>query len=729
MPNTVFSGWLNHFQQHATELNERRLIMLVGEEKWAHGLLQTIPSFNLNRNNTNEKKWLIYGDSKLIKANVSLKRFRDRLGSESGYVVVNERELSIDAFAALSGTIVAGGILFLLINDKAQVKKSHFFKRFYSLLQNSPEHVIFEQHALVFPLLNPINQISDKQKLDMDKYSSAKALAFDCMTQEQATAVEAITKVIKGKNKRPLVLTADRGRGKSSALAIACAELLAMAKNDNKLHIIISAAELNSVQIFFNQLASSLPQGNQAGNRFEALNGAVEFMPIDKLLELKPKASLVLVDEAAAIPVYLLEKLLFHHSRLVFASTVHGYEGAGRGFTLKFQQVLTALFPQWRSLHINQPIRWRSGDPLEKLVFDACLLNAELPSISSNIQESNSEIQKSEVEFKYFTSDALISNEKLLRQVLSVLVTAHYQTKPSDVQMLLDNKQVQLVCLMSGKKEQEQVIAVALLINEGKFNNQSITEAELDGINKSKRRLRNNFIPQSLLTQCGVEQAFDYHYLRVMRIAVHPQIQQQGLGSLFLSEITKFAKVQGADFIASSFGGTKPLLSFWLKAGFRLARIGFSKDKASGEQSALVLKSICENSEFLLDEINTEFYRCFDYLLVDEYKNLATNLVALIQQYAPQACFPELTRLDNRNIETFSQGYRQYSSCVFSLHLWLKHQLCFKSLNDDVLSVLIARIMQKHSVSDICSTYNFTGKKALEQFLRESVISGLKASY
>lgn len=728
MPNTAFLEWFNHFKQHAKALNERRLIVLVGEDEWAHSLLQKIPSFNSDRNYTDEKTWLIYGDSNLIKANVSSQRFRDRLGSESDYVVFNERELTIDAFAALSGTIVAGGILFLLINDIALFKKSHFFRRFYSLLQTNTEHVILEQKALVFPLLNPINQMSDKRKVDSVRSVSSKGLAYRCVTQEQVSAVEAITKVIKGKSKRPLVLTADRGRGKSSALAIACAELLAMAKNDNKLHIIITAAELNSVQIFFNQLARSLPQGNQEGHQFVALNGVVEFVALDKLLKLKPKVSLVLVDEAAAIPVYLLGQLLSHHSRLVFASTVHGYEGAGRGFTLKFQQTLTASFPQWRSLHINEPIRWRSGDPLEKLVFDACLLNAELPVIGNYRQDSTLVMQETLFQFKYFTSDALVSNENLLRQIFSVLVTAHYQTKPSDVQMLLDNKQVQLVCLMSGDKEQEQVIAVALLINEGKFNKQSITEAELDAVNKSKRRLRNNFIPQSLLTQCGVEQAFDYHYLRVMRIAVHPLVQHQGLGSLFLSDITKFAKAQGADFLASSFGSTKDLLSFWLNAGFKLGRIGFNKDKASGEKSALVLKSLCENSEFLLDEINTEFYRCFDYLLVEEYKNLATNLVALILQHAPQSSLPELSTLDDRNIEAFSLGYRQYSSCVFSLHLWLKQQLCCKSFNDDVLAVLIARIMQKHSVSDICTSYNFTGKKALEQFLRESVISALKAN-
>jgi tRNA(Met) cytidine acetyltransferase len=726
MRNTTFSRWFDDFHQQAKTLNERRLIVLLGEDRWGYSLLQTIQSFHQNRKNTDEEVWLVYGDNELIKANVSSKRFRDRLGTESDFVVFTQQQLSVDAFAALSGTLVGGGILFLITNDITLVKQSNFFKRFFFLLQGYSEHVILEQAALVLPPLEPKIQVSDERVINPPNSSERQALTYGCVSQGQVNAVEAIINVIKGKSKRPLVLTADRGRGKSSALAIACAQLLTEAKNDNKLHIVITAAELNSVQVFFKQLAKSLPQGHLEGHIFTTYHGFVEFVPIDKLLKWQPNVSLVLVDEAAAIPVYLLQKLLLNHSRLVFASTIHGYEGAGRGFTLKFQHTLTTLFPKWRSLHINEPIRWRSGDPLEQLVFDACLLNAELSSLSNHRKQSNLAPPKTPFDFKHFTAEALLANESLLRQVFSVLVTAHYQTKPSDVQMLLDNKQIELVCFMSSDEGVKEVIAVALLIHEGNFNTQGITEAELTAVSKAKRRLKNNFIPQSLLTQCAVEQAFDYHYLRVMRIAVHPQLQHQGIGSLFLNQITTFAKAQGADFLASSFGATKPLLSFWLTANFKLGRIGFSQDKASGEQSALVLKSLSENSEPLLASINTEFYRCFDYLLVEEYKHLSTNLVALIQAHCPPSSLKVLSQLDIANAEAFALGYRQYSSCVFSLHLWLKQELCNQELDNEVLCVLISRIMQKHSIADVCHTYHFTGKKALEQFLKLSVKSGLK---
>ena len=721
MQNIAFSQWLCHFQEQAKALLERRLILLVGDDEWANHLLNSVHSFPKGGEILAEKSWLIYGDSELIEANIPPKRFRDILGTESDYVICTHQSLSVDAVAALSGTLVAGGIFFLVINDISLFKQSNFFKRFYYLLNGYSEHVILKQEEFFLPVFESIKPVDIKREINTEVPVGSQTLMYGCVTQEQVSAVDAITKVVRGKSKRPLVLTADRGRGKSSALAIACAQLLLVAKNDNKLHIIITAADRSAVKIFFEQLEKSLPQGHLDGSRFIVLNGLVEFVAVDQLLLLQKAVSLVLVDEAAAIPVYILKQLLLRHSRIAFSSTVHGYEGAGRGFTIKFQQILNRLLPHWRSFHINEPIRWRLGDPLEQLIFDSCLLNAELPSLPS----SCSNIKKGKVEFKCFTGEDLLANEQLLRQVFSVLVTAHYQTKPSDVQMLLDNEQVQLVCLMSTDGKREQVIAVALLMHEGNYTEQKVSELEVAAINKAEKRLRNNFIPQSLLTQCGVEKAFDYHYVRVMRIAVHPQLQNKGFGSLLLKHIAQFVKATGSEFLASSFGATQPLLSFWLNAGFKLGRIGFNKDKASGEHSALIIKSLTDSSDITLSEINSEFYRQFDYLLVDEYKYLEPNLVALVQQHCPLASLMTLTSLDIANIEAFAYGYRQYSSCVFSLHLWLKQQLCKQNILEDVANIFICRVMQKHCISDVCSAYHFTGKKELEHFLRQSVVNTL----
>lgn len=729
MQNRAFSSWFYHYQQSALSLNERRLVVLVGDDCWANSLLQSINYDGSVSAKQKKNTCLVYGESEHIKANIAKQRFCDKLGSESDCVIFNclddkVASLSIDALAVLSGTLVAGGVFFLLVKDRSQIATSHFYTRFFSLVET------FSQHTV-------INQSAEPSQFDLSEFSSPElssansnaatekphqTFAHGCKTQEQLTAVEAVIKVLKGKRNQPLVLTADRGRGKSSALAIACAQILKDATKDNPLRVVITAPDIDSLAIFFDQLANSLPSGKLERTKYYAEFGSVEFIAIDQLLKQQVTASLVLVDEAAAIPIYLLEQLLSRYSRLVFASTIHGYEGAGRGFTLKFQQTLTEEFSQWRNLHIHEPIRWRVDDPLEQLVFDACLLNAELPELSSEHQK----ITPSTLVFKTFTAHELVSNESLFKQLFAVLVTAHYQTKPSDVQMLLDNKQVQLVCLLSENVMEQQVFAVALLINEGQSNDCNIETNDINAVNHSKRRLKNNFVPQSLLTQCGIEYAFDYHYMRVMRIAVHPQLQQQGIGTYFLKDIANFARLQGADFLASSFGVTKALLSFWLHNEFVLARIGFNKDKASGEQSALVLKALSKKGDAALTDINAEFYRSFDYLLTDEYQHLPAKLVALILHCCPAEYLTSLSARDKANVDGFSQGHRQFSSCVFSLHIWLKQQLVQPTIvADDSLLVLINRIMQKHSISEVCIEYGFTGKKALEHYLQSVIRSRL----
>lgn len=734
-----FLSWFNNYSKAASAKNERRMVILSGSEPWAMSLLHSIDGIKAALSTDTKQELqtspslaqcLIYGDSSVFPANVQRKRYRDKLGSESDFIIFADSDFTIDAFAGLSGTLKAGGILFLIIpskNDKFE--NSLFFKRFYSLISEMSSHtVIGESQASSLPLCSDL----DSQL----KVLATSTYPHGCVTQEQYNAVVAIKKVLSGQRKRPLVLTADRGRGKSSALAIACAQLMTAHKHD-EFNIVITAPDAQALSVFYRQLKQSLISAEQQGNTITFGKVKLTFMAVDQLIRTPIKVSLLLVDEAAAIPVYLLEKLLRSYHRMVFSSTVHGYEGAGRGFTLKFQKVLEKLCPQWASLHINQPIRWREDDPLEQLVFDACLLNAELPTLKTTlapqslINDKSSSVKKTdtlnttdEPVFKVLSAKELVADEALLKQVFAVLVTAHYQTKPSDLQLLLDNPQVQLTCLYSSKKNDAEILAVALLMNEGKGN--GVSDADVRAIKNSERRLRSHFLPQSLFSHCGFEQAFNYKYLRIMRIAVHPQIQQQGIGAQFIHHIELLAIDQNVDFIGASFGVNPELLSFWLRSGFSTARIGFTKDKASGEHSALLIKGLGVKNEQKQQSFKRNFYQSFDYLLLEEYKALTTELVFLLLRQSSQGDLSTLSALDIANVQAFSCGERLYSSCCYSLYLWLKQDLLSetKSHSTEVLQqslVLVARLIQKHDSDSVCQQFGLTGKKMLNKHIKDYV--------
>ncbi|MDW2178689.1 tRNA(Met) cytidine acetyltransferase, partial [Vibrio sp. 1637] len=168
-------------------------------------------------------------------------------------------------------------------------------------------------------------------------------------------AVSLIEKVVNGHRKRPLVLTADRGRGKSSALGIACAQLL----QHKPLRILLTAPSINAVEPVYQHAQRLLTDAKQMKkDRLEVGYGYIQFIAPDELLSSLPECDLLLVDEAAAIPVPMLKQITEHYHRLVFSSTIHGYEGCGRGFTLKFIEWLQQQRSGMKTYHMQQPIRW-----------------------------------------------------------------------------------------------------------------------------------------------------------------------------------------------------------------------------------------------------------------------------------------------------------------------------------------------------------------------------------
>lgn len=742
-----FIPWYLQLQQLTQAKRWRSLVVLVGDEHWATQHLDSSLAVYMSASKQNKPcQGLIYGDAVNMRDNltpVNRKNYRQYLGTEQNTVIFTAHntanhsasDFDVDAFAALSGTIIAGGVFFLLLTPSqvAAVNQhqspDYFLQRFLKQLsgEQSSEHCyLISQDAATLPNLAskliPMNtQISTLENKLCDEqfpvFEKINNLPYGCVTSEQAIAVEAMLKVLNGHRDRPLVLTADRGRGKSSALALAACQMLLHAKQP--LNIIITAASKQALKVFFNQVEACLPSANIQATCVENSNGRIVFLPIDALLKEQPTASIVMVDEAAALPVYLLQQLLEHYHRLIFSTTIHGYEGAGRGFSIKFRSVLKRLMPNWRKMHIHQPIRWASDDPLEKFVFSSCLLNAKLPNYDNLLTEKVSTVVTTEcseqvlilnrqisLSVELVSSTELLQNEALLQQIFAVLVTAHYQTSPSDVKLLLNNNAISLFIL----KRQNDILGVVMLMREG-----LVGESLVELVRESQRRLPDQFLPQSLLTHCGIKESFNYSYQRAMRIAIHPQFQGQGLGTYFLSAIEKHAFVQGIDFIGASFAGNASLVKFWQQAGFNIARVGFSKDKASGEHSCVVTKALNVNAKALQQTITAQFYQQFDHWLTDEFKFLPTRLVWQILNANDSLKNLTLSRETEQAVKDFISGQRQFSSCVYGLHQWLlKH--CTEQFDVEVLP-LLARILQKHSVEHVCQKYTFTGKKVLNQQL------------
>ena len=479
------------------------------------------------------------------------KKAHTLLGQESEAIVFDAHSgLDVNALAALVGTLRGGGALYLL-TPPLDVW-AHFpdpdYQRFLAY-PYQPEHVTgrFLQRFIRLLQTYPV--------------TISPVTAGQSALQAQAQIVAQLRAAT-----APVVLTADRGRGKSAALGMAASQLL----RQNQRVLLTAPAKAAVVSVFKHADADYLPT----------------FIAPDELLQTLPAADVLLVDEAAAIPLPLLLQMLEAYPRCVFATTIHGYEGSGRGFVLRFQQALAAIYPDYQALRLTQPMRWAVNDPLENFINRALLLDTELDQPSCTRCEG----QKNTL-FQSLNRDDLLADETLLRQVFGLLVAAHYQTRPSDLRQLLDSPTVSVHVL----RDAEQIIAVALLSREG-----GLDAALTAAIHAGKRRPHGHLVPQTLTFHAQIAGAAELVCERVMRIAVHPAYQRQGWGARLLAQLTAYTQQSGADYMSVSYAHSPALQHFWDTAGFVVARVGFRKDTASGSHSVVQIKPLTKHAGGLL---------------------------------------------------------------------------------------------------------------------------------
>ena len=420
-----------------------------------------------------------------------------------------------------------------------------------------------------------------------------------------------------------------------------------------------------------------------------------------------PDASLLLVDEAAAIPAPVLEQMLNHYSRVVFASTIHGYEGTGRGFAIRFRKILDHKTPQWHALHITQPIRWADNDPLEAFVFKALLLNAE-PAPVASLPVAAAD----QYEFRTVLPEELIADETLLRELFGLLVLAHYQTRPFDLRHLLDGGNIEIYGLFLAG----HLVATVLAAREGEIENDLAEPIWL-----GQRRVRGHLLPQSISHHLGIQQAVALKGMRIIRIAVHPERQQQGLGLHLLGQIEKTLDGRGFDYFGTAFGASEELLDFWHRVGLQPVRMGVTRDAASGTHSALMIKPLSGSGEKLLQEGLTRFQQQFKWLLLEELQYLEAGIVVrLLKQSAADE--PPLDELLEQDLYSYCYGQRQYDSCIAALKVRARQLLLAYPLTGQQQQLLVGKVLQNRSWGTMAKQLKLPGKKQVQKLLREIFI-------
>jgi N-acetyltransferase 10 len=401
-------------------------------------------------------------------------------------------------------------------------------------------------------------------------------------TIDQAKAVLTFIEAISEKSlKSTVALTAGRGRGKSAALGIAMASAVAYGYSN----IFVTSPSPENLKTLFefvfktfdalgyeehldyDIVQSTNPDFNKAivrVNIFKQHRQTIQYIqPQDA--QVLGQAELLVIDEAAAIPLPLVRQLLGPY--LVFmASTINGYEGTGRSLSLKLIQQLreqsrgfvgkdvddtevvsrdqnkkmdTSLNGRTlKEVKLEEPIRYAPNDPVEKWLNKVLCLDATV--VSKNIQGCP---HPSECELYYVNRDTLFSyhpvSETFLQRMMSLYVASHYKNSPNDLQLMSDAPAHHLFVLLPPIGENTSSLPDPLVVIqvclEGEISRQSVVNSLSRG-----QRPAGDMIPWLISQQYQDDDFASLSGARVVRIATHPDYAKMGYGSRALELLTSF---------------------------------------------------------------------------------------------------------------------------------------------------------------------------------------------
>ncbi len=478
-------------------------------------------------------------------------------------------------------------------------------------------------------------------------------------------------------NRGVMVLTADRGRGKSSVLG-----MIAGAYAGKFRSIGVTAPDINNLTEFFKFLEKVL---EVKGRKFErrrntivGRNFRVEFEDASKL---NPrKYDLLIVDEAAGIPVPLLFTFL-KARRVIYSTTTHGYEGTGRSFSVRFLSELKNRKRNFISIEMTEPIRYSRDDPVERWIFDTLLLDAEPYPLT--------DFKMDALKYRSYDMKELLNDEEKLREYYGIFVLAHYRNNPNDLGILCDAPNHEIRTL----EYEGHVVCSVQLAREG--NLKDYQDELYFGVTPP-----GNIVPDVIIKHYRKREFAGYRGYRIVRIATHPSLMDRGIGSRMLEEL----KGEDVDWLGSSFGATAQLLRFWIRNGFYPIHISPKRNESTGEYSVVVLYPKNEELRSHFLEIRKRFGKKLIHSLSEIHRNLELDIARLLLTELPRDEELELDDVDWKRLIAYCWGPGNYEVTVDVIHRVASQYFFLKKrprLNEEQEKILIGKVLQHRSWEDV----------------------------
>ena len=364
------------------------------------------------------------------------------------------------------------------------------------------------------------------------------------------------------------------------------------------------------------------------------------------------------------------------HTHTNILTLTHRYEGTGRSLSLKLMKSirtqsvsssetdpspsvgLSSTGRVLREISLTEPIRYASGDAVERWLNDLLCLDASIPpSVKSTCPHPSA------CELFHVSRDTLFSchrtSERFLHHMMALYVSSHYKNTPNDLMLMSDAPLHHLFVLLAPvdpsagpSKAIPEILTVLQVCLEGGIAKQTV-QAELG----SGKRPAGDLIPWTIAQQY---QDYDFASLsgaRVVRIATHPSYQGMGYGTRALALLEDYyagkifsvteeeedsadgeragdsAKKSNEEegdlssetiaprthlppllqslherrpdpihWLGVSFGLTPPLCKFWGAAGYVPLYVRLTSNDVTGEHTCIMLKTIAHKGDLLSAE-------------------------------------------------------------------------------------------------------------------------------
>jgi len=547
------------------------------------------------------------------------------LGNTYGMCILQDFEaITPNLLARTIETVEGGGLVLLLLKGLNSLKQlytmamdihsryrteahgdvvARFNERFILSLGSCESCLVIDDEMNVLPISGG-KSVVEKKSLEEDDHVSASQRDLDeikesladtqpvgslvqlARTTDQAKALLTFVEAIAEKTLASTVtLTAARGRGKSAALGVAIAAAVAHGYSN----IFITSPSPENLKTLFEFIfkgfdalgyldhvdytiiQSTNPDFNKAivrVNIHRQHRQTIQYIQPQDAYTLG-QAELLVIDEAAAIPLPLVRKLMGPY--LVFmASTINGYEGTGRSLSLKLIQQLreqsrgsksltqdlqvanrsnspkttdgayaSVSSRSLREITLSEPIRYSQGDSVEKWLNRLLCLDATLPR-SSNIHGTP---HPSQCQLLQVNRDTLFSfhpvSEKFLQNMMALYVASHYKNSPNDLQLMSDAPAHQLFVLVPPIQEDANRLPEILCVLQIALEGQISRESVLNSLSRGQRA-GGDLIPWLVSQQFQDSDFASLSGARIVRIATNPDYGNMGYGSRALQLLTEF---------------------------------------------------------------------------------------------------------------------------------------------------------------------------------------------